>query len=345
MKKLIIIILSFSLLLLMLSGCAAEESATAVTGQEVVLIDGTGKDVEISAPVERIISLNSGMSALICAFGDSDKIVGRTELATFPSSMMDIPEMGKSAAYANIELLLEQNPDIVVTDASLKDDVEDQIRAAGVPILIDSTSNPERIIPIIKNFGLILDKKDKADEIAGIMEYYSNMVAERVSEIDTEENPLPLVFFQWNKLYKSANDNTQFHKPIVAAGGVNIVAGEPVSYPTMSAEWLLEKNPDVIVNRISGDDTSEEMRQKREEIISQPGMEAVNAVKTGDVYIFKADVFLTLRYPVGLLYYAKWFHPDLFQDIDPAAVHREFTEKFYGMEEWNKITEAFVYPE
>ena len=156
---------------------------------------------------------------------------------------------------------------------------------------------------------------------------------------------MPLVFFQWHKLYKSASADTQFHKPIVAAGGTNIAAAEPVPYPDLSAEWVLEKNPDIIVNRISGDDTLEQMIQQRYEIMSQPGLKGVNAVKDGRVYIFKADIFLTLRYPVGLLYYAKWFHPEIFQDIDPNAVHREIIEKFYGEEEWQKITEAFVCPE
>jgi iron complex transport system substrate-binding protein len=285
------------------------------------------------------------MATLICAFGDVDKIVGRNSLATFPAYLEDIFDMGKSAAYANIELLLEKSPDVVVTDASLKDDVRDKLKDAGVPVYIDSTSNPERIIPIIENFGLMLDKKEKTEEITGFIEHYTNIVAGRIDELKPEEEPLPLVFFQWQSLYKSASADTQFHKPIVAAGGVNIAATEPVLYPALSAEWVLQKNPDVIVNRISGDDTLEEMRQLREEIMSQPGLAEVNAVKEGRVYIFKADVFLTLRYPIGLLYYAKWFHPDLFQDIDPGAVHKELVEKYFGEEEWQNITETFVYPE
>jgi iron complex transport system substrate-binding protein len=33
-----------------------------------------------------------------------------------------------------------------------------------------------------------------------------------------------------------------------------------------------------------------------------------------------------------LLYLAKWFHPSLFEDIDPAAIHEQMIQKFFGVE-------------
>lgn len=345
MSKFIPISIALCLLLSVLSGCVSEKPPVATTGREVTIIDYTGRYMEITVPIERIVSLNSGMSALICAFGDGDKIVGCNQFSTFPSYLTDVFVVGKSSSNPNIELILEKRPDVVVADPMLKDDLRDKLEAAGVPVLIDSTSNSERIIPIIKNFGLLLDKKEKTEEITGYIEHYCNIVDQRIAELKPEEEPLPLVFFQWRSLYQSASAETLFQKPLVAAGGVNIAAAEPVLYPKLSAEWVFQKNPDIIVNRISGDETLEEMMQLREEIMSQPGLEGVNAVKEGRVYIIKADVFLTLRYPVGLLYYAKWFHPDLFQDIDPAAVHQELIERFFGSEEWQQLNEAFAFPE
>jgi hypothetical protein len=34
---------------------------------------------------------------------------------------------------------------------------------------------------------------------------------------------------------------------------------------------------------------------------------------------------------VTMLYYAKWLHPDLFQDIDPRSVHTELVQKYAHM--------------
>ncbi len=44
--------------------------------------------------------------------------------------------------------------------------------------------------------------------------------------------------------------------------------------------------------------------------------------------------------PIGCLYFAKWFHPDLFEDIDPEAVHREMLQKFFDVE----LEGVYVYP-
>ncbi|MCL6449421.1 MAG: hypothetical protein K6U04_14965 [Armatimonadetes bacterium] len=35
---------------------------------------------------------------------------------------------------------------------------------------------------------------------------------------------------------------------------------------------------------------------------------------------------------VGLISLARWFHPELFADVDPVVVHREMLQKFYGLE-------------
>jgi len=35
---------------------------------------------------------------------------------------------------------------------------------------------------------------------------------------------------------------------------------------------------------------------------------------------------------VNMLYYAKWFHPNLFEDVDPRAVHQEIYRKYFDME-------------
>jgi len=344
MKRLVLVSLAVCFLLSTLAGCARKE-APGPEKETVTIIDKTGRYVEVPRPVKRIVSLNSGMSALICAFGEGDKIVGRNCSSTFPSYLKEVFVVGKSSSHPNIELILEQKPDVVVTDPMLFEAEREKIEATGIPLIIDSTSDPDRLLPLIRNFGLILGKKEKAKEIIDYIEHSLSIVDERVEKLKLEGKPIPSVFFEFRNAYKSASAETVFHKPLVAAGGINIAAGEPLGTPKLSSEWVFQRNPDIIIKRISGDASVEEMKQIREEIMSRPGLKEVKAVKEGKVYIIKADTFLTLRYPIGVLYYAKWFHPNLFQDIDPAAVHRELVEKFFGAEEWQKLTEAFAYPE
>lgn len=346
MKRLNVIWLGLSIFILALVSCAGRVAAP--TGvQTVTVFDRDGTRVSVPYPVEKVISVNSGMTALICALGAEDKLIGRDIRSTFPSYVISVEAVAESSANANIELMIGRTPDVVVADPMFYPQHREKLSAAEIPSYVDSTSDPERILTLIRNFGLMLDENDKAEELARFVEQYTGIVDQRIARLELEGGSKPKVYFEWHSPYKTASAETSFHKPIADAGGINIAAGQPVHTPVMSSEWIIEQNPDIIVNRISGDATLEQMRQKWEEIMERPGWEVIEAVKTGRVYIIKSDVFLTFRYPVGLLYYAQWFHPELFEDLDPAAVHQEAIETFFDADEWQMLIrhETFVYPE
>ena len=336
--------LSILLLCLPLIGCAGQTPVPA--GRTVTVFDKSGTRVQVPCPVEKVISVNSGMTALICALGAEDRLVGRDTRSTFPASVKSVEAVAESSANANIELMISKRPELVVADPMFYPQHREKLSAAGIPSYVDSTSDPERVLTLIRNFGLMFDENDKAEELAQFVEHYTDIVEQRIERLEMEDGSKPKVYFEWHSSYKTASAETSFHKPIAQAGGINIAAGLPVHTPKVSSEWVIEQNPDVIVNRISGDATLEQMQQKWEEIVSRPGWDKIEAVKNGRVYIIKSDVFLAFRYPVGLLYYAKWFHPELFEDMDPAAVHQEAIEKFFGTDEWQWLErhETFVYP-
>ncbi|MHB1274525.1 MAG: ABC transporter substrate-binding protein [Candidatus Humimicrobiaceae bacterium] len=336
--------LLFTVFLFSSSSCQNTVLKKTAASNNITILDGKGRVVELNLPVQKIVSLSSGMSALICAFGDGDKIVARDSYSTFPAKMLGIDEVGKSSAKPNIELILEKKPDIVFADSQIHDAEISKLVDSGIPVVTDITSDPGRIFFLIRNTGLILNKKEKAEEIISFMESYLNIIYQRKNKFILEEKELPKVYFESHSEFKSASAQTSYHKSIVEAGGINIAAAELSKLPLLSTEWIIEKNPDVIVKRVSGDENTEEMRALRDEIISRPGFENINAVKNNRVYIIKSDIFMTFRYPIGLLYYAKWFHPDIFNDMDPAEVHQDIISNFLGEAEWSKITESFVFP-
>ncbi len=330
----------------MLGGCARRVHAPGAR-ETVTVLDKRGNRVVVPAPVEKVISVNSGMTALICALGAQERLVGRDIRSTFPSTVKRVEAVAESSANANLELMIGLKPDLVVADPMFYPQHREKLAAAGIPAYVDSTSDPERLLTLIRNFGLMFGQDERAEEIVQFVSRHTALVEQRVSRLELEGRPKPRVFFEWHSPYKTASAETTFHKPIAQAGGINIAAGQPVHTPVMSSEWVIEQNPDVIVKRVSGDATLEQMRQMWQEMMARPGWQAISAVQNKRVYIIKSDVFLTFRYPVGLIYYARWFHPDLFADLDPVAVHREVIETFFGAQEWQaqEQRESFVYPE
>ena len=47
---------------------------------------------------------------------------------------------------------------------------------------------------------------------------------------------------------------------------------------------------------------------------------------------------------MGIAYCAKWFHPDLFEDFDPQAIHQEYLDRFQRLDFDVSEHGVFVYP-
>jgi iron complex transport system substrate-binding protein len=322
-------------------------SAATPQKETITVEDGTGVQVVINTPVERIVTLNDGLTEIICALGCEDKIVGRDSTSTFPSSIAEKPSVGESYA-PNLEILLELEPDLVIADSMLtyNNETRGKIEAAGIPVFISDTANPqpdpnsnETTIDftsnVVSKLGLILDKQDKANEIIDYMQYYENLVNERIQNLPPNEKK-PLVYYEFIDSWMTA-----VSPYITQAGGVNIAANESTYAPTLSPEYVVAKNPDVIIRMISSPNHNvADFKTMRDEILNRPGLGEVTAIKEGKVYICDYEIRGGIRCVVGWLQWAKWIQPNLFEDIDPAAVHAELMQKFFGV----NLEGVYAYP-
>jgi iron complex transport system substrate-binding protein len=307
-------------------------SGNGSNGETVTIVDATGAQVNVTLPVERIVSLNPGLTEIICALDCEDRIVGRDEKSVFPASVSEKPVVAQNSYDPNLEVLLEMEPDVIVADSMLSYNTEalQKLESAGLPVVIEEPSNVSRVKIVTSHFGLIFGKEEKAEEINDYITSYENLVNERVKDLTSSEKPA--VFLEWYQTWQTFAEGSAGNEVIVNAGGVNIASGITPSAPTLSPEYVVEKNPDVIIRMISGDliGNLTGFEATRSELLNRVGLSEVTAVKEGKVYVYDPIVLEGIRYPVGLLYWAKWFHPSLFEDIDPAAVHAELIQQFFG---------------
>lgn len=49
-------------------------------------------------------------------------------------------------------------------------------------------------------------------------------------------------------------------------------------------------------------------------------------------------------YPVLLMYWSKWLHPDLFGDINPGEIQKEYLSRFSETDYSPENGKIFVYP-
>jgi len=349
MKKFVFAALIMAIFMMLLAGCgknAPSQTSQAQKKQTITIVDEENRAVEVPCPPERIACLSPSVAEVICALGEAGKIVARGDDAAFPPVLQEKPSVGTTQAV-NIERLLAQKPDVVVLRAGTltKPEIMEKIEAAGIPVVKFWSIELDTVLPMIEQMGKMLNKEAKAAELAGFIQKYQETVEKRLANLKTEEKPQ--VFFQtMGHMHMTNSGDTAGHRRIVAAGGRNIAADEKVRTPQVSAEWVLERNPDVIVHsymkasKTINPPSPEELKKLREEIMSEPGLKKTKAVKNNRVYVIDTRLITGPRSVVGLLYFAKWFHPELFKDIDPAAVHREMLKRFYNLE----VDGSWVYP-
>jgi iron complex transport system substrate-binding protein len=311
------------------------------SGEQMTIIDFTGKEVEISAPVNSTVSLVGAGSEILCALDGGESMIGRSGYSDFPPQIGDVTLVGKSSHSPDLEKILELKPDLVIADGMLSDENRKVLEDEGIAVLVERFSDPYRTLLFIENLGQALGEQERAEELSSLLKGYQDLIEERTSDLNPEDQPT--VFLEWlGRAYHSASNGTSYHNQVAFAGGINIAANESVSYPDVSPEWVVEQDPDIILHILGSTTTysEEELIERRDEILSRPELQGSKAVEEGRVYVLSGAVTTGLRSAIGELYLAKWFYPELFEDVDPGTEHENLILEFYDME----LEGAYGYP-
>jgi len=283
-----------------LAGISTEEGATATT-TALTIIDGIGRTVTIPYTPERIVSLASSATETLYALGVGDRVVGVDAWSNYPSEVKDKPCVGSGSA-PNIEMIIGLEPDVLFAWPYSRDAIislEDKM-----PIVYIDPCSVDDVLDTIRMIGLVTGKTSEAE----------NLIAEMQSKIDTitevtnvlNKTQRPLVYYELGTPMKTTGPGTFTNELIFMAGGINLAADEPIRYPILSSEYIIERNPDVIVIVSYG--------APIEDVKNRDGWQEINAVKNNRIY--KIDTNLVTSNPrlvQGLEQFAKWFHPDLFE--------------------------------
>jgi iron complex transport system substrate-binding protein len=173
------------------------------------------------------------------------------------------------------------------------------------------------------------EQSPNANRKAGKLNTY---IAERTSSISSD---------QMTALYLTGGGTTfgkdggidQYLRVVGAKSIGSELPGE--SSVTVDPEWVLDQDPQVIVHWITSSKIKpnpDPLMEIKESYLNDPVLNMTAAVKDGRVHVMGWRLFKGLRFSIGLLYWAKWCHPELFQDIDPEEYNREYVKKFLGIE-------------
>ena len=259
-----------------LAACGGVDSSIAMSGSP-------GVDNGTADGPARIVSISTVATEMLFAIGAGDQVVAVDSLSTFPA---DAPVTDLSGFEPNIEAILGFQPDLVIISYD-PGDVVAGLEAAGVESLLQGAS-----MTIADTYSQILALGEitaHAAEATALVEDMKAEMADLAASVIQRDEPLSYYHELDDTLY-TVTSATFIGEVYALAGLVN--AADPADadgtswgYPQLSAEYLLDADPDIIFladTKCCG--------QTAATIADRPGWETLTAVSTGRIVELDDDV-------------------------------------------------------
>ncbi len=310
--------------------------------------DATGRIVEVRQPVKRLAVLTSDALEIIRAVKAGDLVVGvYSDISKDPlfwTGLTHKPKIG-SWKELNYELVAELDPDIVICYAQRPGrDMEKRIDPFGIKTIRLDFFKLNNLEKEVEALGRILKKEKEASQLIAWYRKNLDFIREKLKVT----NKSPSVYIEGDSNYHTTGLGSGGHDMCVFAGGANIAADLSIPYPEVTPEWILMKNPCVILkittlstcNACYSMINAAPLKAIRNKIMARPAWDNISAVKEGKVYVMANEIWTGPRAIIGISYIAKWLHPDIFEELDPRGLHKEYIKKFQGIE----YKGFYVYP-
>ena len=290
--------------------------------------------MEVPAEVNKIADLWHAHNQIVLMLGAGDKLVGTTEnFKKMPWASVVYPRIaevetlvvGSGAGEVNYEEALSLEPDVVFASDN---DVTENARKQGLATLNVSYQDYEGLRNNVAITAEVLgaEAQKRADAWTELLDRNIAMVAERVGNTPDDQKTRVLHIVNANNFGMVDGTNTIVDEWIKLAGGKNAIEKEG-NRIELTVEEILASDPDVI---IIGSATPEDV----EALKADPAWTGLRAVQEGKVYANPNGVFPWDRYSgeeaLQVLWAAKFFNPEQFEDVDMVAETKDFYQTFYG---------------
>lgn len=258
---------------------AEDDGATAFP----VSVTSGSVETTVEARPEAIVSLSPTATEMLFALGAGDQVVAVDELSNFPA---DAPVTDLSGFEPNVEAIAEYEPDLVVLSDD-RNDVISALQAVDVPALVlPAAAVLDDTYAQIETLGTVTGNVDGADDLVGQMQ---SDIEDLVAQVPERDEP-PTYYHELDDTLYSITSST-FIGEIYSLAGLENVAdaadpeGESFGYPQLSAEFLIDADPDLIFladTKCCG--------QSIETVSQRPGFDQLTAVQQGNVIELDDDI-------------------------------------------------------
>lgn len=317
---------------------------------ELTIVDAQKRNVTLKVPVQRAICVNTGAIEIMRAIGVDieERLIGVTSYAIkdplyWPELQDKVSVKYGSPDYEQIALL---KPDLFILYKNPnKEESVESFDGIGVPVIFINCHDKDVLDSDVRILGELFGKKDSANDLIDWYSGYRDLIAERIEDLADDERPKTLFLGYPDYYYpilKVRTGESGDHALLADAGGINIAEDllSTTGTADVDPEWVMSQNPDVIVASVLGGGFSgysanetaiENMRTVRDTLLSDPAISTTKASEDVNVLIICTDLNRGPIEAAGMAFLAKYFYPDLFEDLQPEDILKEYFEDWQGI--------------
>jgi iron complex transport system substrate-binding protein len=216
------------------------------------VVDDAGRNVTLTKPAQRIVSLAPHVTELLFAAGAGKAVVGAVRYSDYPPEAQQVPLVGDYTAL-DLETLLSLKPDLIVAWQSGNPAAAiERLIKFNIPVYL---SEPRRLADIATNL-------ERLGQLAGTQTAADVASAEFRRQLQhlrtgfAAKSPVTVFYQIWDRPLITLNGAHMVSAVLELCGGKNLFADLPVLAPEVSMESVLKADPEAII--ASGSASSED---------------------------------------------------------------------------------------
>lgn len=202
--------------------------------------DQMGREIEVSYPPEKIVSLVPSQTELLFNLNLNNKISALTKFCIHPNKLVVNKEIIGGTKTLKLDKIASIAPDLIIANKEENTRSEIEELAADFPVWISDIQTLDHALEMIRSIGELTNTEQKARQI-------EDSIRSNFEGLRPLKKALSVVYLIWRKPYMTVNSETFIHDMLVRMGLTNLFADAAERYPEISESELAELNPNVVL--------------------------------------------------------------------------------------------------
>jgi len=205
------------------------------------LRDQIGKDVRLSGPAQRIVSIVPSQTELLFDMGLNEEVVGITKFCIHPKIWFETKTRVGGTKKLNLELIESLNPDLIIANKEENSKEEIEWLQARFVVYTSDILDLKQAYRMMRDIGYLTGRDLEVSKII------DNIENERLIYSSSGESQGNALYFIWKNPYMTVREDTFISSMMSMAGWENALDDEFESrYPVLEVADMIAFNPQYI---------------------------------------------------------------------------------------------------